>query len=79
MSTALANVVVLDLTTEFWSALGTAMLGDFGARVVRVEKLREARERRSTGNGSHPSATWNCPSKKPRRCPNPLTFRATLA
>ena len=59
MSTALANVVVLDLTTEFWSALGTAMLGDFGARVVRVEKLPEAREHRSTGSGSHPSATWD--------------------
>ena len=37
MSTALDNIIVLDLTTEYWSSLGTALLADFGATVVRVE------------------------------------------
>ena len=39
MSRALADVVVVDLTGEFWGALGAALLGDFGARVIRVEPL----------------------------------------
>ena len=43
MSKALEDVVVLELTTEFWSAVGAAMLADFGARVIRVEPLSEAR------------------------------------
>ena len=38
MSKALEGVVVLDWTTEFWSSLGTALLGDFGAEVVKVER-----------------------------------------
>ena len=37
MTKALADVVVLDMTTEFWASLGVALLGDFGARVVKVE------------------------------------------
>jgi formyl-CoA transferase len=58
MGKALGNVVVLDLTTEFWSSLGVAMLGDFGADVIRVERLPEARAR--SGNGSAPDGpSWN--------------------
>ena len=37
MTKALADVVVLDMTTEFCASLGVALLGDFGARVVKVE------------------------------------------
>jgi formyl-CoA transferase len=59
MSKALNDVVVLDLTTEFWSGLGAALLGDFGARVVRVEKLPEARERRQDGMDPDPDAPWD--------------------
>jgi crotonobetainyl-CoA:carnitine CoA-transferase CaiB-like acyl-CoA transferase len=59
MSSALGEVVVLDLTTEFWSSLGVALLGDFGAKVIRLEKLPEARERRPAGDGRHPPGPWN--------------------
>lgn len=37
MSRALGGLVVLDLTESFWAGLGAALLGDFGADVVRVE------------------------------------------
>ncbi len=39
MTSALEDVTVVELTTESWSALGAALLGDFGARVVRVDDL----------------------------------------
>jgi crotonobetainyl-CoA:carnitine CoA-transferase CaiB-like acyl-CoA transferase len=47
MNKVLGEVVVLDLTTEFWGSLGVALLADFGAQVIRVENLPEARERRA--------------------------------
>ena len=37
MSRALADIVVIDRTESFWASLGVALLGDFGARVLRVE------------------------------------------
>ncbi len=37
MSKALEDVVVLDLTTQYWASVGAALLGDFGAQVIRVE------------------------------------------
>ncbi|MCH7699426.1 MAG: CoA transferase [Chloroflexi bacterium] len=37
MSKALDGLVVLDTTTEFWASLAAAMLGDFGASVIKVE------------------------------------------
>lgn len=52
MSKALDNVVVLDLTTAFWSSIGTALLGDFGAQVIKLENLPEA-------GTSQPRAAWN--------------------
>lgn len=36
---ALDGLVVVELTTELWSTLAAALLGDFGARVIRVEDL----------------------------------------
>jgi crotonobetainyl-CoA:carnitine CoA-transferase CaiB-like acyl-CoA transferase len=39
MSKALGDIVVVELTTELWSGLGGALLGDFGAEVIRVEDL----------------------------------------
>jgi crotonobetainyl-CoA:carnitine CoA-transferase CaiB-like acyl-CoA transferase len=38
---ALDDVTILDLTTQFWSSVGTALLADFGARVIKVENLAE--------------------------------------
>jgi formyl-CoA transferase len=52
MSKALDNVVVLDITTAFWSSLGTALLGDFGAQVIKLENLPEA-------GTSQPRAAWD--------------------
>lgn len=54
MSKALDALVVLDMTSEFWSSLGVALLGDFGARAIRVERAGE----RETGDG-HPPGSWN--------------------
>ncbi len=47
MGKALEGVLVLDLTTELWASLGAAMLGDFGARVVKLEIPEEVRRRRA--------------------------------
>ena len=41
MSAALDNVIVLDLTTTYWASIGTAMLADFGAQVIRIEDIPE--------------------------------------
>jgi len=37
MSTALDDLVVIDLSTEFFAGVAAALLADFGARVIRVE------------------------------------------
>ncbi len=59
MSRALADVVVLDMAVEFWSSLGVALLADFGAQVIRVEKLPEARQRRLNGGDQQRPAPWD--------------------
>jgi formyl-CoA transferase len=57
MSRALGELLVLDWTTEFWASLGVALLGDFGARVIRLEPCAEAHERTSDGAGPDPPGT----------------------
>ncbi|MCZ7526900.1 MAG: CoA transferase [Acidimicrobiia bacterium] len=53
MAKALDDVVVVDLTTEMWGGLASALLGDFGADVIRVEDLsRSARD--PDRDGRHP-------------------------
>ncbi len=61
MTKALADLVVIDATTTFWAALGVALLGDFGATVIRVELLPEARERRMAADQQSPAteAGWD--------------------
>lgn len=39
MNGALQDVIVVDLTTERFGSVGAAVLGDFGAQVIRVEEL----------------------------------------
>ncbi|MDE0884407.1 MAG: CoA transferase [Myxococcota bacterium] len=39
MSQVLEGIVVVDLSREYWASLAAALLGDFGARVIRVEDL----------------------------------------
>ena len=58
MSGALAGMVVVDTTTQFWASLGVALLADFGAQVIRVEMVPEARGRRAALDGDPPAA-WD--------------------
>lgn len=67
MSTALEDVVLVDFTTEFWASLGAALLGDFGARVIRVENLSESRGRPPERDGQHPPAAWDYRSELAQR------------
>jgi len=59
MSKALENVVVIDLTREFFASLTGAMLGDFGATVIRVEDLCDPRRVDHNRDGMHPPERWN--------------------
>jgi formyl-CoA transferase len=58
MTTALDNVVV-DFTTSFWASTASAMLGDFGARVIRVEPIAEGRALRAERGRGEPECAWN--------------------
>lgn len=53
MGSALEDVVVVEMTTEFWSSAGSAILADFGADVVRVEDLSSPPTDRNR-DGLHP-------------------------
>jgi len=59
MSKALDGVVVIDLTREFFASLASAMLGDFGATVIRVEDRSNPRELDHDRDGMHPPERWN--------------------
>ena len=52
MSGVLRDVTVLDLTRQFCAALSAAFLGDFGARVIRLE-LSPADRGEATGRWNH--------------------------
>lgn len=54
MSGALDDVVVLDLTKNFFASLSGAFLADFGGNVIRLDLLPEARENTDKADG-----TWN--------------------
>lgn len=58
MTRALEDIAVLDCTTEYWSSLAAALLGDFGARVVRVEDISRP-ERDPDRDGLHPAGRIN--------------------
>lgn len=59
MSVALEDVVVLDLTTEFWSSLSAAFLGDFGANVIRLETLPAPPKQCHRDDADAADAAWN--------------------
>ena len=59
MSKALEGIIVLDLTSEFFASLTGALLGDFGATVIRVEDLAEPRRVEHDRDGMHPAERWN--------------------
>jgi len=58
MSLALDGVVVIDLTTEFFTSVTAALLGDFGAKVIRVENTGVARPNPNR-DGMHPREAWD--------------------
>jgi formyl-CoA transferase len=51
MGQVLHDVTVLDLTRQFCAALSAAFLGDFGARVIRLDLL--------PGTPAEPTGRWN--------------------
>ena len=59
MSSALEDVVVLDLTSEFFASLTGALLVDFGATVIRIEDLDYSRRVDHNRDGMHPRERWN--------------------
>ncbi len=62
MGSALEDVLVVELTTEMWSSLGAAILGDFGARVIRVDDLSR-RPRDPDRDGLHPREAFDAESE----------------
>ncbi len=79
MSRSLSDVVVVDLTTEFWASLAAAMLGDFGARVVRIEELPEPMRPLARGDERHPSASWDPLHELANRNKQSLALRLDVA
>lgn len=76
MSKVLDDVVVLDLTTAFWSSIGTAILGDFGAEVIKIENLPDARRRPAERCGPEPPAAWDYEAELAQR--NKLSLALNL-
>jgi crotonobetainyl-CoA:carnitine CoA-transferase CaiB-like acyl-CoA transferase len=59
MSKALEEVTVVDLTSEFFASLTGALLGDFGATVIRIDDLSDRRKVDHNRDGMHPPERWN--------------------
>jgi crotonobetainyl-CoA:carnitine CoA-transferase CaiB-like acyl-CoA transferase len=62
MGKALEGIVVLDFTSEFFASLTGAMLGDFGATVIRIEDRGDPPIAASVDHdrdGMHPPERWN--------------------
>ncbi len=59
MSRALEDVVVVDFTSELYASLAGALLGDFGATVIRVDDLADPRKVDHDRDGMHPPERWN--------------------
>jgi len=58
MSRALEGIVVVDLTREFFASITSALLGDFGASVIRIDDLGAA-PRDPDRDGMHPKEAWD--------------------
>ena len=74
MSGALEDVVVLDLTRELWGSLAGAMLGDFGANVVRVEDPGGERPNLDR-DGQHPPEAFDSLSELIHRNKRSIALR----
>jgi crotonobetainyl-CoA:carnitine CoA-transferase CaiB-like acyl-CoA transferase len=56
---ALGDVLVLDLTETFWGGIAAAMLGDFGADIVKIECLDPQKRRFPDVEERHEPGSWN--------------------
>ena len=57
MNRALAGIRVVDLTVEWWGGIAAALLGDFGADVIRIDQLGPSP---AVGpEDEHVAGTWN--------------------
>jgi len=77
MSAALEDIVVVDFTSEFCASLAGALLGDFGATVIRVVDLADPREVDHDRDGMHPPERWNSLDELAHR--NKQSFAVDLA
>jgi len=59
MSKALDELVVVEICSEFFASLCGAMLGDFGARVIRIDDRSNPRSVDHDRDGMHPPERWN--------------------
>ena len=59
MGPALEGTLVIDLTSEFYASLGGALLGDFGANVIRIEDISNPRPVEFNRDGMHPPERWD--------------------
>lgn len=66
MSMALDGVVVVDLTTEFFTGVASALLADFGAKVIRVENTGVPSPDPNR-DGMHPEESWDSISELAHR------------
>jgi len=57
--TALGEVLAVDLTETFWGGIAAAMLGDFGADVVKVESVDPAHRQFPDVDDEHAAGSWN--------------------
>ncbi len=59
MSKALEGLVVVESCSEFFASLCGAMLGDFGANVIRIDDRANPRKVDHDRDGMHPPERWN--------------------
>jgi formyl-CoA transferase len=59
MSSALDDVLVVDLTSTFWGAVAAALLGDFGADVIKIEALDPSARRFEDLDEDPVPSKWN--------------------
>jgi formyl-CoA transferase len=63
MSRVLDGLLVVDLTVEFWGSIAAALLGDFGANVVRVDALGAP----APEPDGEPAPAWNARAELAQR------------
>jgi len=57
--TALGDVLAVDLTETFWGGIAAAMLGDFGADVVKIESVDPAHRGFPDVDDDQAAGSWN--------------------